>query len=166
MTFKNSVKLLLHFKKTHQKYLCMLCMYWKCAYLEKKFWIKNFLQPGPLTLVIRWQERAKSGLLITDRKWQLIEERYNIISGGSFKMHRSFFLSFKLAMMAPLPDRWRHHLSIDDILLSLKLLNNVVLNLFPKFENFLNQYFRLYYMNEFWIVSEFQIPVLTVLLPG
>ena len=64
-------------------------------------------------------------------------------------MHRSFFLSFKLAMMAPLPDRWRHHLSIDDILLSLKLLNNVVLNLFPKFENFPNQYFRLYYMNEF-----------------
>ena len=137
--------------------------------LRKKFLnLKRgqFLQPGPLTLVIRWQERAKSGLLITDRKWQLIEERYNIISGGSFKMHRSFFLSFKLAMMAPLPDRWRHHLSIDDILLSLKLLNNVVLNLFPKFENFLNQYFRLYYMNEFWIVSEFQIPVLTVLLPG
>ena len=101
--------------------------------LRKKFLnLKRgqFLQPGPLTLVvIRWQERAKSGLLITDRKWQLIEERYNIISGGSFKMHRSFFLSFKLAMMAPLPDRWRHHLSIDDILLSLKLLSNVVMNL-------------------------------------
>ena len=64
-------------------------------------------------------------------------------------MHRSFFLSFKLAMMAPLPDRWRHHLSIDDILLSLKLLSKCCDESFKKFENFLNQYFRLCYMHEF-----------------